>query len=209
MKAGASPYLNPYTEIDVHTHRLPHWQQKGVMYFVTWHMADSLPRHITLEWADQRDTWMKHHPAPWDHATREEYHSRFSRRLDEWLDSGHGSCVLREGNVRCLVSDALQHFHHDRYELDSFIVMPNHVHVLFQVFQEWRLEQIIHSWKRWTAREINRLLHREGAFWQEGYWDRITRNENHLLTTRRYIRQNPVKAHLSSQDCTLFEAAAG
>lgn len=31
-----------------------------------------------------------------------------------------------------IVADALRHFDGERYELASFVVMPNHVHVLFR-----------------------------------------------------------------------------
>src|SRR4029079_17772470 len=33
------PFLDPYSDIDIHEHHLPHWQQGDVFYFVTYRLA--------------------------------------------------------------------------------------------------------------------------------------------------------------------------
>jgi hypothetical protein len=55
------------------------------------------------------------------------------------------------------------------------------------------LEDIVGSWKRFTARSINKALGRTGALWQREYWDRLVRGERHFAWTREYIRRNPEK----------------
>ena len=84
--------------------------------------------------------------------------------------------------------------------------MPNHVHVLFRLLGSHRLEDVIKSWKGFTAREINRLLQRRGPLWQQDYWDRMIRNEEHLLSCRNYIRDNPMKARLRAGQFLFFES---
>ena len=42
--------------------------------------------------------------------------------------------------------------------------MPNHVHVLVQI-RETPLALLIKGWKGRIAREANKLLGRQGAFW--------------------------------------------
>jgi type I restriction enzyme, R subunit len=137
-----------------------------------------------------------HHPQPWDLPTEKEYHERFSRQIDEWLDQGSGSCLLRDPANAKIVGDALLHFDGERYELGDFVVMPNHVHVLFRPADGHRLEDIVKSWKGFTAREINKRMGKKGPLWQEEYWDWLIRNERHFGKCVEYIRANPVKACL-------------
>ena len=104
--------------------------------------------------------------------------------------------ILREAANAGIVSDALRHFDGQRYELASFVVMPNHVHVLFHPLGEHRLEDILKSWKGFTAREINKRTGRKGALWQEEYWNRLVRSERHFWKYAGYIRENPGTAGL-------------
>jgi putative transposase len=88
----------------------------------------------------------------------------------------------------------------------SFVVMPNHLHSLFVQNLEWPLEKLIHSWKRFTAREINKLLERSGSIWQRDYFDRLVRDERHFANCVRYIRRNPEKARRSADQYLLYES---
>jgi len=78
-------------------------------------------------------------------------------------------------------------------------VMPNHVHVLIEPIGSHTTGDIVGSWKRFSARMANRQLGRSGAFWQDDYWDRFIRNEEHFFATIEYIDQNPVKAGLADR----------
>ena len=81
-------FLDPFSPIDQHQHRLPHWQQGAVYYFVTWRLADSLPREKLERWNEDRAVWNRLHPRPWDEETEFEYHKKFSAAMDNWLDAG-------------------------------------------------------------------------------------------------------------------------
>ena len=65
------------------------------------------------------------------------------------------------------------------------------------------LESVLHSWKSFTAKELKRLTGNPGPIWQEGYWDRMVRNERHLDACRRYIRENPAKARLRPDEFSM------
>jgi type I restriction enzyme R subunit len=197
-------FLDPFAPIEQHQHRLPHWQQGSVYYFVTWRLADSLPREQLERWNGERAAWSRLHPQPWDVETESDYHATFSTAVDEWLDAGSGSCVLRNPDLAGIVSDALLHFDGKRYLMDAFVVMPNHVHVLFCLLAPHRLESVVQSWKGFSAREINRRLGKHGRLWQPDYWDRLIRNEGHWLKCREYIRENPIKARLPQNQYRLF-----
>lgn len=198
-------FLNPRNEIDMHQNHLPHWQQGDVYIFASWWLADSVPREKLEQWTVEKEAWLKHHPKPWDEKTEKECHRRFSQTMDEWLDHGFGSCLLKDPANARIVANALHHFDDVRYRLDAFVVMPNHVHVLFCPLGGHKLEDIIQSWKGFTAREINKRQGAKGTLWQEDYWDRLIRNERHYYTCREYIRQNPVKAKLRDGQFILFE----
>jgi len=186
-----APFLDPYSEIDVHEHHLPHWQQGDVFYFVTYRLADAVPTGKLAEWQEEKNAWLRYHPEPWDAKTEAEYHRLFSARIDEWLDAGHGSCILRRPALASIVADAFHHFDGQRYDLDSFVVMPNHVHVLFRLRTGEALEKVVHSWKSFTAKAVNKAAGLAGTLWQEDYWDRVIRNERHLDAVRCYIARNP------------------
>jgi putative transposase len=74
--------------------------------------------------------------------------------------------------------------------------MPNHVHVLIETQQGFRLGDIVREWKTFSARQINVVLKRAGALWAADYFDRIMRDEQQYFEVLFYIEQNPVKAKL-------------
>jgi len=84
--------------------------------------------------------------------------------------------------------------------------MPNHVHAAFVLNLAWLLENIILSWKGFTARHINALIGRTGTVWQRDYFDRLVRNAKHLANCIRYIRRNPQKARLCEREFVLYES---
>ena len=111
-----------------------------------------------------------------------------------------GACLTPPGQTRrlatvCCPPPLLQAFHGERYDLRAWVVMPNHVHALFNV-EVTPMAEILESWKKHTAQKANRLLGRRGEFWQADYWDTFMRNGEHELETRKYIENNPAKAGL-------------
>lgn len=193
-------FLNPYDVIQTHGSSLPHWQQGSSFVFVTWRLADSLPLQQLREWKNERAIWLTKYPLPWDLATWKCYSERFPERMEAWLDRGLGACLLREPGVREIVSGAFTHFDSERYTLCSYVLMPNHVHVLFQPREGNCLQDILHSWKSYTSKEIQKLTGGRGQLWQEGYWDRLIRSPQHLDRCIRYVRENPLKARLANDD---------
>jgi REP element-mobilizing transposase RayT len=167
-----------------------------------------MPKEKLEQWEEDRQAWLKCHHEPWDFSTEREYHQRFSNRLDEWLDAGHGMCALKQPAIRKIVSNALTYFDTVRYDLTSYVIMPNHVHVILKLHVEHKLADILHAWKSFTAKAINSELKRTGTLWQPEYWDRLIRNERHLSACLSYIRDNPVKAHLGQNSYTLWDGSA-
>jgi len=83
-----------------------------------------------------------------------------------------------------------------RYRLLEWCIMPNHVHVIIHCPDGTQIGEIVKSWKTHSAREINRVLLRQGSLWSHDYHDRYIRDSVHLINVRSYIRNNPVNAGL-------------
>src|SRR5881392_2370400 len=206
--SGRDPQFHPmdrHGEIQKHRRNLPHWEQPDATYFVTFRLADAVPQGILRRWKEEIEAWRKFHPEPWDASTKYEYQKRFQDDREQWLDQGHGKCVLEKADAAAIVVSALRHFDRDRYLLDAFVVMPNHVHVLVQLAKGQALADILHSWKSFSAKAINELLGRKGQLWQEESYDRIVRDWNELVGYRDYILHNPEKAKLR-EDKFVLEA---
>jgi len=106
-----------------------------------------------------------------------------------------------------ILIESFRYFDSERYLMHCFVIMPNHVHLLFSVRDETNLAEIISTWKRFTARRINRRYGNEKALWQRDYFDRIIRNWDHFMAVARYIRRNPVKAKLPQGNFHLYTAS--
>jgi Transposase and inactivated derivatives len=100
----------------------------------------------------------------------------------------------------------------DRFEtveLDEFVIMPNHVHVLIIIHdhvgvihelplhkrrRNMLLSKIIGRFKMNSAKMANLKLQNSGQrFWQRNYYEHIVRNENCLNRIREYIINNPMR----------------
>ena len=186
--------FDEFAEIDIARRNLPHWQQAGKTYFVTFRLADSIPATKLSQLEDERRVWLNANPEPWTAEQRQAYYEHFSAKIDEWLDAGSGSCVLKDERAAKVVADALIHFDGERYDLGAWVVMPNHVHVVVTPRDGHHIGDILHSWKSFTAHKINELLGRTGRFWQHESYDHIVRNERALYKIQEYIDRNPEKA---------------
>jgi putative DNA methylase len=81
------------------------------------------------------------------------------------------------------------------YRLDAWVIMPNHVHVVFQ--PRASLPEILRWLKGRTGRVANGLLGRTGRpFWQDESLDHWVRTAGELQALIEYVENNPVKAGL-------------
>jgi type I restriction enzyme R subunit/putative DNA methylase len=185
---------------------LPLCDYPGLVQFVTFRLADSMPASRCGEW---------------EHLLKIEDDREKRTRLEEYLDRGVGECHLRDPRIAKIAEDTMLRFHNERYELLAWCVMPNHVHVLVHVWQT-PLWKIIQNWKIHVVTEMRhlRLLERRApsrrddqsssnlprrcsalqSFWQREYWDTFMREEEQERKAVRYIESNPVKARLCRVD---------
>jgi REP element-mobilizing transposase RayT len=105
-------------------------------------------------------------------------------------------CYLRDPRVAESVQNSFLFFDGKRYRLTAWVIMPNHAHMLLTPCAGHELSDILHSLKSYTANEANKLLGREGQFWQPESFDRWVRDADHFAKVIAYIENNPVKARL-------------
>lgn len=189
-------YFNPRETIEFSRNALPHWSHENCIYFVTWRLVNSVPKSLLLKWT-------KHQENRFDLLSASDLQKRYVRCIETFLDEGIGECFLRQREVRELLIQVLESGNGDAYCLLDWVIMPNHVHVLFSIKGSISVGQWVRSWKGRSARLINEYLGREGSIWQSDYWDRIIRDEAHFRRCQRYIRQNPLKAKLAPELYTL------
>jgi len=204
-KVGDDMPFQPFDPAAVHKHEkgsLPHWRQWGASYFITSRLADSVPVSLRNAWRARRDAWLAAHgvstPEVLVDKSRREYHREFTAVYHTLLDAGHGECVLACPECAEIVIARLLGGHTRAYQLDAWVIMPNHLHALVEPAKGSLLGDIVKSWKGGSAREINRLLGRSGALWQKEPFDHIVRSEAQGEHFRRYIAENPAKAGLRS-----------
>ncbi|MGI9204294.1 MAG: REP-associated tyrosine transposase [Woeseiaceae bacterium] len=78
----------------------------------------------------------------------------------------------------------------------AFVVMPDHVHWLFQLQSQSSLPAAVRSVKGRSALRINRSRKSTGSLWQPGYHERALRSDESLLDAGHYVIANPVRAGL-------------
>jgi len=204
--------FDPRGEFWNYERNLPHWRQPGVTYFVTFSLSDSLPVAVVNQIKRERDEWERliaQHEGRLLEELQINYAS-WQRRswvaAERVMDESHGSCLLRDPAIREIVSKALMFFEGDRSSMHAFVVMPNHVHAAVQSLGEWQIEEVLKSWKGFTARVINESNGGSGELWQGDNWNRIIRDEDHWRQVVRYILRNPEKAKLREGEFTVWQA---
>ena len=196
-------------QITVGTH-LPHWFQPALTYFVTFRTEDSIPADVSRRWYAERQDWLIRHGiqpqandwreklASLPRSQRKEFHSKFSEKYLENLDQGWGRCFLKRSELSKIVADSLFCFDGQRYHMGSFVVMPNHVHLVACLLGDTNIVKQCTSWKRFTANKINQLLGITGRFWQEESFDHLVRSDKQFFAINQYIAANPRNLPASS-----------
>jgi putative DNA methylase len=158
--------------------RLPHFHPENAYLFLTWRLWGTLP-------------FGKDGVA---YSTEGRAFVAQDRVLDR---SGYGRQSLNDPRLAGLVAEAILMGAMERrfYELQAWVVMPNHVHLLILPHVPVR---VLMRWlKGSTARSANRILGRTGQpFWQDESYDHYLRDSNRIPRTIAYIEQSPVSAGL-------------
>lgn len=90
----------------------------------------------------------------------------------------------------------------------AWVVMPDHVHWLFQLGDSLSLSFAMKRFKARSAHQVNAYLNRQGPLWQKTFYDHAVRQEEDIRQIARYIVANPLRAGLVNNigDYPLWDA---
>ncbi|HTV40521.1 MAG TPA: transposase [Candidatus Sulfotelmatobacter sp.] len=171
----------------------------GTRQFITYRLADAMPAARRSEW----EAFL---------ALEDDLEKQ--RKIENYLDKGYGACHLRNPRIAEIVQENLWHHDGVKYRLLAWVLMPNHLHSLVEIW-DIPLNEVVKSWKSYTAKEALKILRggdslsprsadvkdrREpfptGKFWEADYFDRFVRDDDHYRRVVHYIENNPNKAGL-------------
>lgn len=195
-------------------HILPHYQQPGQSYFVTWSLYNAIHPKALARYTMELDTLklqikfleqQKHNFSEIE-KTKQEYYSKrrqYIKAYDDLLDLNRNPEInlLKPENLE-IIFGSLQFWEGKRIQNIAFTIMPNHVHWVVKLFDKDSaknpvyLQDILQSVKRHSSNKINKVENRSGKLWQKESFDTTIRNDKHLYYAIKYTLNNPVKAGL-------------
>lgn len=193
---------------------LPHFQQPGQTYFVTWMLKNAVSYKALPKYADKISSLRyeikvaKNAQLATDkiETIKKEYYitrKKYIQAFDDLMDSQTvtGINLSRKENTDALMNTL--HFYNGKKIYNyAFCIMPNHVHWVFETLKVDEngkpvyLQDIMQSVKRFSANKINEIENRKGSLWQKESFETTIRNNRHLYNTIEYTINNPVKAGL-------------
>ena len=87
----------------------------------------------------------------------------------------------------------------EQVDLDSFVVMPNHIHGIVSLEKGITLTRVIQAFKSISTNEYIRGVQSQGwkrfngTLWQRSFHDHVIRNEKDLFRVQEYIMNNPLQ----------------
>jgi putative transposase len=177
---------------------LPHQIPTGFPIFLNWNLKGSLPKRVIAELEHERDRLDKE-PRRGGETDRQRgiRHDKllFAKR-DRFLDTvREGPMYLKDPRAAQIVVDSLVWGVPERYDLYSWVVMANHIHVLFTPKVDLKI--ITQGIKGYTSYRINRIQNARGRIlWQGESYDHWARDEDEVYRIIEYIENNPVVAGL-------------
>lgn len=195
--------------------RLPHIQPVGATFFVTFSLYGCVPKtklqelkeKYTAEIVKANQITERHQRNLEVFNIRKRYLSEYDQMLHSIVN---GPDFLKDDNLKNLIRDEFFKYNGELYELLSFCIMSNHVHILIDTSIQMSeiidkedlemkyvsLDRIMKKIKGPTAMYCNKALNRTGQFWERESFDIYIRNDKMMDNVISYILQNPVKAGL-------------
>jgi putative transposase len=202
LRAGQHPtprksMKNKLAFREYYKRRLPHIQIAGATYFITFRLAKSLPSAALEKLGEEKQ---KINKLP--ESQKAVAHQAWFVKYDDYLDRAlHGNVYLRNEHVANMVAESILFRDAKDYDLIAYCIMFNHVHLVCTPLMKEKdaffgLTEILHSLKRHTAREANKILQRSGTFWRDESYDHFIRDDAELERIMKYVLYNPAKAGL-------------
>ncbi|MFO1062428.1 MAG: transposase [Pirellulales bacterium] len=217
--------FDPERDVAIRERKLPHWFQPNTAVFITFRTLDSLPCEVVQRMTRELEEWLAERNLPielggssfksklptyWkllqalSPVEYREFHRLKERLIHRELDSCHGACLLRRPELSGIVANAIRYGDGERFDLDCFVIMPNHVHAIVQFRDGFDFTVVGQSWMRYSARLIHEAIKVKGSFWQDEPFDHLVRSSEQFIYLRKYIADNPIKAKLRRGEYVLW-----
>ena len=208
---------------EYYKHNLPHFQQPGQAYFITWSLKGAVPKHKLKHLSKQLEILKSQlnmglansnsrlinrgsetAKPEGNEKLKKEYNllrKRYLKAYNDLLDVERNPKIdlSKLENTR-IVTNSLKFWENKKLRNHAFCIMPNHVHWVLELLEKDNegnpvyLQDIMYSVKRFSANEINKLENKSGAMWQKESFDTTIRDEKHLCNVVEYTLNNPVNA---------------
>jgi putative transposase len=194
---------------------LPHIQPIGATFFITFSLYGSIPKEKIQQLQQERNAKINILKDENSQNLKENLdiaQKRYFQRVDAVLDSvEYGEKHLENPQVAQIVANKIHQYDNEYYDLLAFCIMPNHVHLLFDLNLQSekipieeevtdknykQIYDIMHLIKGGSAYEANKILNRSGRLWQVESYDRYVRNIREFQNIVMYVANNPKKAGL-------------
>lgn len=83
------------------------------------------------------------------------------------------------------------------FKLYSYCLMPNHVHLLGEIFRPKDLAKFMHCLTRSYTAHFNKKYEKVGHLWQGRFISKIVTKDRYLLDCINYIELNPIRANIA------------
>jgi len=172
-----------------HRRNLPHLYYNDGIYFITYRLADSLPREFVAELKEELKTSNKNF---------NDKDKRYFKKYDDILDSlSYGKKYLSIPEIAYCNQQILHKYEMKEYKIICYTIMPNHIHLVIELLKGNKgVSVIMKLLKGSSSRESNKILNISGKFWQDESFDRLVRDDIELYNIINYVLNNPVKADL-------------
>ncbi len=189
--------------ISYYKRNLPHLFAPSSRYFITFRLANSLPKNVVENLKNEYDE-IKSNIIKADTIAKINAQRQYFEKFDQILDVfSEGDRWLSRPAIADGVAQTIHFLDGQSYDLICFTIMPNHVHMLFDHSFDYSgksVADVLQSLKKYTARISNKTLDRSGnQFWQHESYDHIVKDDRETENVIRYILYNPVKAGLCNE----------
>ena len=134
--------MNHFDYKPFYRRNLPHIQPPGATFFVTFHLAGSLPRSVLQQWKAEKlrllnlesnaDRATDEHKTFEEKEKSDEWKRQWFRKIEKTLDDAQSGPVwLKDDQIAKVVADSMHYLDGKVYRLDAYCIMANHVHAVF------------------------------------------------------------------------------
>ncbi len=210
----------PKTKVDpnkinktFYTRKLPHYQPLFRTFFITFCLKDAIPKgHLSKLYDEYKDR-LKETDQIEDETVKFELTTELKfqylitvDQILEKIQTGHH--FLKNKEVARVVADSIKKYDNIYYNLICYTIMSNHVHMLIdtsiqeeqiksgQLAKPAYLDEILRLIKGASSYLANKILNRNGQFWERESFDTIIHSDKYFNNSQAYVLNNPVKANL-------------